>query len=501
MQSQNKERGSIFFLLTTAFQIRSYLCTPTFHSLMRLKDELGLDMVFMSSTDSIKPFLEKHGCYYEPLVPLSESWRERKAYELRERLIHRMAAYRFNSIHGFAKLRRKQRITPEIWRKYRKFVRRKDKVHGYFGFPFPRSRSLLNRTLDFNYSSLMASNKRVESYFDKYNPRLVVFGTTQSPYVTSYVRYARSRDVPMIGGVGSWDNPTMDGPTAKGAKEYWVWNQIMLDEMVAYHDVAPEDIAITGVPQFDLYASLDAEAAKTEIRSQLNIPENSQILTLAAYPIRLGAGEPSIAEHVASNIEAGLYGDRHITLVVRSYPADTDFWQRFGHLEKYPFVRLYETPQVKSIEPDEYIKDMAFLGNLLASSDALLCGCGTVAIDAACLDTPVINLRFDGDVILPEPLRAKTHFEGDHYKKLLDTGGTRVVDSFGELDAAIRLYLAEPSIDADGRKTIRQDFAGWTDGRSASDKISERIRVALNVDQEPLQEAIRKDEAKRLVAK
>ena len=75
------------------------------------------------------------------------------------------------------------------------------------------------------------------------------------------------------------------------------------------------------------------------------------------------------------------------------------------------------------------------------------------------------------------------------------------MDSFGELDAAIRLYLAEPSIDADGRKTIRQDFAGWTDGRSASDKISERIRVALNVDQEPLQEAIRKDEAKRLVAK
>ena len=257
MLTQAKQRRSIFFILTAAFQVRSYLCTPNFQRLVRIKDELGIDLVFMANMSTIKPFLERHGCHYEPLIPISDSWRERKAFEIRENLTHKIAAFRFNAMHGFSKQRRKQRISAEMRRQYKHVIKRRDVVHNYYGFPFPRSRSLLNLTLKLNNSRLMVSNRKVAAYFDRHNPSLVVIGATQNPYVSSYVHYAHDRGVPLIGGVGSWDHPTMDGPAAKGVKEYWVWNRTMLEEMVTYHDLSPEEASDIPQTPKSLEESLD----------------------------------------------------------------------------------------------------------------------------------------------------------------------------------------------------------------------------------------------------
>lgn len=478
MRRDGRRGRSIFVVLPQALLVRAYLCTPLFDRLLKLRDETGLELVFFTEMDTVRPFLEAHGCRWEPLVrgggPL---WR-RAARRLRGRYLHRAVNYRFNEIHGFTKHRRKRRISHEIRQRYPQLISAAhDRWPRYLGWPIPRSTELLHLLYRLLHSALVSGDPDIADYFRRYRPALVVLGSCQRHVVTGYAYHARTLGVPCVGGVGSWDQLTMDGPVAPGMSEYWVWNDVMREELETYHGVPPSQIAVVGAPLFDAYATLDVEAARREAMEVLDVPVGARVLTMMAYMPRLGYGEPSIAEHIARQIEKGTYGDVPVYLVIRSYPRDPSFKDRYGHLARYPFVRLYHTPSVNAIDPERYRHDTFLLGGMLAISDVVLTGPGTVVIDAACFDTPVVNFRFDGIHRLPKPLSARAHFSGDHYRKLLATSGTTVVDSFDELDAAIRRYLQDPTADAEGRRLIRERFAGWTDGRLAADKMAERMRA------------------------
>jgi hypothetical protein len=81
---------------------------------------------------------------------------------------------------------------------------------------------------------------------------------------------------------------------------------------------------------------------------------------------------------------------------------------------------------------------------------------------------------FDGDAELPWWDSVRRVVEFPHLAKLLTYGGAAVVRSYGELEAALRAYLAEPRRDAEGRRRAREEECGPADGRA-----SERIAAAL----------------------
>jgi len=98
----------------------------------------------------------------------------------------------------------------------------------------------------------------------------------------------------------------------------------------------------------------------------------------------------------------------------------------------------------------------------------------TIVVDAAFVDTPSICIAY-GDsypaTFYNSPLR---FFEMNHYRYIMDAKATRVVNSEQELCDALNMYLADRSIDADGRRRLSRQIAQFDDGRS-----SERVASAI----------------------
>lgn len=467
-------------ILSGPFLTRNYLATPTFDSLLELSRSTGRELLFAAEQAHNAEFINESGARYLPLFPAERTLRERVFRVLRNRFLARSVTFRFNEIHDFTTQERYRRITamykgsenPALWST--------DIWPSYLGFPFSKSK-LIARFLEWLMSTgLVSSSRGVERYFRQFRPGLVFICDVQDPVAYTYAYHARKAGVPVIGGIRTWDHLTKNGPVVRGIDEYWVWNPIMEDEITRYHDVPKPRVRIVGAPQFDYYSSPGRGDAPAVVETKLDIPEGARIIVFGANREFRGWGEPSIVRHITSRIQAGDYGVKPIYFVIRSHPVDERFEDRFGEFSDIPFVRLYRTPSARRIDPPEYAADGALMAGLLARSDLLICGQSTVAIDGASMDVPVINLAFDGTAEVPELLDVRTRYDVDHYQKLMATGGTCKVESFEELDAAIIEYLETPGKDAEGRKRIREQFAGFLNGRPASERVIEGLKSMLD---------------------
>jgi hypothetical protein len=66
------------------------------------------------------------------------------------------------------------------------------------------------------------------------------------------------------------------------------------------------------------------------------------------------------------------------------------------------------------------------------------------------------------------------------------SGAVRIAQSAGEMVDLINAYLADPSLDADGRRRIVREQCEFTDGRAAERVAAEivaQLNVSLNVAQ------------------
>jgi CDP-glycerol glycerophosphotransferase (TagB/SpsB family) len=90
----------------------------------------------------------------------------------------------------------------------------------------------------------------------------------------------------------------------------------------------------------------------------------------------------------------------------------------------------------------------------------------TITIDAAALDTPVVNVAFDGQVTKPYLESCARYYDYEHYKRIVDTGGVRIARNTDEMMQAIQAYLDDPSLESEGRRRIREEQCWKLDGNS-----------------------------------
>jgi hypothetical protein len=450
--------------------------------MLELGRSTNRELLVTAAHPNAAEFINSSGARYLPLYSIERTLRERVFRVLRNRFLSRSATFRFNEIHEFTTQKRYQRITekykgsndPALWRT--------DIWPKYLGFPFRKSKRMVLLLRWLMSTDLVSSSRGIERYFREFEPALIFICDVQDPIAYTYAYHARKNGVPIIGGISTWDHLTKNGPVVPNADEYWVWNPIMMDEITRYHDVPRSKVRITGAPQFDRYSTPDLGDALVVVEEKLDIPPDARVIVFGANQEFRGWGEPSIIRHIVNRIEAGEFGAEPLCLVIRSHPADEKFDERFSEFSDIPFVRLYRAPNSRRIDPRIFAADGRLLAGLLGRSSLLICGQSTIAIDGATMDIPVINLAFDGTAEVPELLDTRTRYDVDHYQKLIATGGTRKVESFDELDAAIVEYLKTPETDAEGRKTIRQQFAGFLDEGTASQRVVAGLNLMLNTE-------------------
>ena len=89
-----------------------------------------------------------------------------------------------------------------------------------------------------------------------------------------------------------------------------------------------------------------------------------------------------------------------------------------------------------------------------------------MSVDAAIFDKPVININFE---VKEKQSLSKTptlFYKTAHYGKALKTGAMRLPESEEELIRDINQYLANPSLDREGRRCLINEQCGKLDGRA-----------------------------------
>jgi len=470
----------VALVLANAMAVRNTLETPVLSALAQLED-LEVCFITPNEEDAAKAIDAAPGRFSwadlgNPAgraLPLGHGPKKIVLRRLAERVFMRLArswadhgnlVYRFNERHKFKGHLFKKGMPPAS--------RQREAVAGNYvdpslGHPFPNSQALFNLIYQAYYNSWY-SEPGIEAFFDEFQPDLVVIHHLQNSTIRPWVASARRRRLPILGIVGSWDQPTTKGPLPPGLDRVLVQSRAMRDQLIKYHVVGHGLIEVTGWPQMDLYLHPETILPKEALAKELGISPERRIILYGTYSERLGAHEPGIAAHLARQLESGSYGD-NVSLVLRPHPKDYGWRQRFG--------QLHDPPRVVSL-PNESGR-LGFLANLLAYASVVLASTGTVLLDAVALDSCAVNIAFDGDSRVDYQNSIKRWNELDHFAPVVASGGLNMVSDFTQLDQAIIDYLADPAKDAEGRARCRAEQLEPFDGK-ASHRVADFIaKVAL----------------------
>ncbi len=373
--------------------------------------------------------------------------------------------FRFNHLQNFFAHRFKQGMSKER--------RKREELAGNFvskqyGAPFPRSQALYQWIYNFHYSLRQVPDPNIERFFHTTDISKLIFWHVQNPIFREYSICARRQNIPYIGVIGSWDRPTTKGPICPNCEKYIVNSQVMKNELIQFHSVDEHDIKVVGWPQMDIYHDNSLKEDRSTFLSQFQIKETHKVLLYAGNASRLGAHEPSIVEHIATQINSGVYG-KNVHLIVRPHPQDVDWESRYAAINSDSEHTNYVT-----VMPSE-MGNMKTMLNTLCHADIVIATQGSISLDAAALDKKIINIAFDGSLTRSYTESVKRWYEMDHYLPVIESGGVTIVNSFTELDTSITTLLISDT-QKEGRQRLREielePFKGDSSARQVQAMLS-----------------------------
>lgn len=303
-----------------------------------------------------------------------------------------------------------------------------------------------------------------KKYFEQYQPDLVFYTTIYSKDLCVEIA-ARQNGVRSCAFILSWDNPTTKGPFPVRPDRAVVWNNVMRDELLKFHDLSPEQIFVSGPPQFDIYTDRTPYASREAFFKKWGLDPNKRLITYTTGTPGMLPFEHEIVEMLYGKLKAGAFNEP-CQLMVRLHPKDiAEVYKRFENLPDL----VVQTPGRRGKTNDSWNptrEDMYGLGETMVYSDVVVNIASTITIDAACFDTPVVNLAFDGFSSKPYEKSCKRYYEFNHYKKIVETGGIRIANDIEETVREIRRYLDHPELEAAGRAKIREEQCYKFDGRA-----------------------------------
>jgi hypothetical protein len=313
-------------------------------------------------------------------------------------------------------------------------------------------------------------------WFDKIRPSLIF---SPAPLMTEEwlpIQVAHALGITTALSVLSWDNLSSKGRLPLPCSAVLVWNERMERELLAsYPALSPEQVHITGAPQFDFYRREDFWESREAFLRRLGGDPSRPLLLYAGVTPALMPREHEVVERLAEALRAGAVRGCP-QLLVRLHPKDDG--RRYEELRRrYPEV-LFTVPgrrhggRLKEWQPD--VEDVRVLVNTVRHSDVHINVASTMTVDAAVVDRPVINVTYD--LRPPGDLSSwgVRIYDATHYLPIPKTGGVRLARTPEELVGHINTYLDNPALDRQGRRRIVELVCGNVDGRSG-DRVAAKL--------------------------
>ena len=313
------------------------------------------------------------------------------------------------------------------------------------------------------------SNLLVKTLYEKYQPDLVIF-TRLFGTNLHVIKEAKKREIPVLCLVESWDNLISKGPLSVIPDRMAVWNEGMKIEADEFHGFPSQRVDVVGVPQFDLYSDVEQFIGKKEFFETHGLDPHRKLVTYATSTEGFIQGEPEIVEMLYKAVQEDRFGEP-VQLLLRMHPISSpelqaEYFNRFSGL---PNLVLQRPGRAARLHDgwDPTWSDMLVLASTIYHSDIVLDVASTFTIDAAALDKPVVCIAFGAGTKKTPSKYFRDIFGRSHYRKLVDTGGIRVVYDMEGLVGALRHYLGDPTLDALGRRQLRETLCSRLDGKSA----------------------------------
>jgi hypothetical protein len=307
-----------------------------------------------------------------------------------------------------------------------------------------------------------------EAILKTFQPDLIVFSTPgQKPDDLPLLYECLKKKIKNISPVYSWDNLTAKGPFIFNVNRLIVWNDIMKNEAIEFHGYKSEDVITAGVPVFDRYTVIINEDSgeKETFLNSLGVNSSIPTITIATIPvIYFGKCHFTLAERILTFMDSGKLPQCNILL--RPHPLDGTDYTPLNN-RKNIFVDYYgSAPDRNSLTkwvPRE--DNIAHLARTMKYSNVVINIASTITIDAACFDTPVINIAYDMKEHEEEYMGSiARYYQYTHYSHVVRVNAADLVKSDEELLKSLNAYLRDPSIKRKERLELVKQQTGKLDG-------------------------------------
>ena len=293
----------------------------------------------------------------------------------------------------------------------------------------------------------------------------LVLSNVQPRKAVPFLTGARRLGIPVVAHVASWDHTVGKGVISPFCEVYIVQNRGMEEDLVRFHDLAPERIVVSGWPQTDIYSRRRPRGAYEELLRSFSLdPARPLVVVMGNTPTNMPY-EGRFVERVLGWWESDA---RHrLSLLFRPHPRDREWRERFA--------AAFGRENVHVQEPS--FRDFDRLATLLQHCDCVVTNAGTILLEALVNDRPAVCVLYD-EGGPPGESWALKNVIGEHYRELAESGAFYSAERFEEVVAGIERALANPGELAEERRRIAREVVGEVDGHAA-DRVVDAIVTSL----------------------
>lgn len=324
-----------------------------------------------------------------------------------------------------------------------------------------------------------AITKQYGQILKENNISVLFFTHQRPPFIAPLIYAAEKLKIKTSAFIFSWDNLASKGRMAGNFDFYFVWSNLMKQELLTfYRSVKENQIAVVGTPQFEPYVLNKYGYDKAGFQNKFKLNPDKPTIFFTCNDAS-SENDPIYLEILAEFI-AQKKLVKEVNLIVRTSPAEEP--TRFEkHIKKYPFI-IWNFPdwnisreghQEAWTQRVPSVTDLNDLKSLLQYCDLSINVLSTITLDAFLYDKPVINPVFGNET--NGWFDDQKFLKYEHLSKLVDSNSTDIVKNEEEYLEGINKILNN----VDVKKAERAKFIELQIGGSLQD-TSKRIAEILS---------------------
>lgn len=329
-------------------------------------------------------------------------------------------------------------------------------------------------------SRLLNSSEEYAKLYKEIRPSLVFNGShVHSRNAIQAVQAAQWLGIPTATFIFSWDNLTSQGRITLPYDHFLVWNDELKEQLLEMYDwIKPENVIVTGTPQFDFHFRPEFYQDRDEYCEQVGADPNRPIIFYATGMPNHMPGEPEIVEGIADMLKE--FEQTVLPqLLVRVYPKDRS--GRFNELKSRRKDILFPAVAWEEEWLTPKYEDSYALVNTLRHCAMGINVASTVSLELCMFDKPVVNVGYDPKSLNTSQFSYADYYEFDHYKPIIESGAVPVATSEADMLRLIKECLTNPADRKSERKNLIEQMFGTTlDGNSSKRVVEILLHYARN---------------------